>query len=114
MKPKNQLVFRSKTLQEYIDEIRLIEREDLKDTEYGSILILTIMEEVGEMARAYLAEHGRKPTNLKAQQDESYKQELGDLLISIMKLAIYKNINLDHRIAYTIKKIRRRKTQPKV
>lgn len=105
----------SKTIQEYINQLRELERDDAKNKdEYGSILILTLMEEVGEMARAYLAEHGRKPNNLKAQRDETYKQELGDLLVSIMKLAIYKNINLDHRIAYTIKKIKRRKVQPKV
>ncbi len=105
---------KSKTLQEYINELRNLEREEIKNNkEYGSILILAIMEEVGEIARAYLAEHGRKPNNLKAQRDETYKQELGDLLVSILKLAVYKNINLDHRIVYTLKKIRRRKKQPK-
>src|SRR3989338_9658202 len=104
----------TKTLQEYILILRQLEKEEMKDTEYGSILILALMEEVGEIARAYLAEHGRKPTNVKAQQDETYKQELGDLLVSILKLAVYKNINLDHRIEYTLKKIRRRKQTPKV
>lgn len=103
----------SKTLQEYITLLRELERDEIKTREYGSIMILTLMEEVGEMARAYLAEHGRKPSNLKAQRDETYKQELGDLLVSIMKLAIYKNINLDHRIEYTLKKIRLRKRVPK-
>lgn len=103
----------SKTLQDYITELRLIDKDDSKDSEYGSILLLAMVEEIGEIARAYLAEHGRKPTNIKAQQDETYKQELGDLLVSIMKLAVYKNINLDHRIEYTFKKIRRRKSQPK-
>jgi len=104
---------KSKTLQDYISTLRQLEKEDMKDQEYGSILILAIMEEIGEIARAYLAEHGRKPSNLKAQQDETYKQELGDLLVSIMKLAVYKNINLDHRIEYTLKKIKRRKLHPK-
>lgn len=103
----------SKTIQDYINELRLIDKDDSKDSEYGSILLLAMVEEIGEIARAYLAEHGRKPTNIKAQQDETYKQELGDLLVSIMKLAVYKNINLDHRIEYTFKKIRRRKSQPK-
>lgn len=102
-----------KTLQDYIKELRELDKDDLKDKEYGSMLILAMVEEIGEIARAYLAEHGRKPRNIKAQQDETYKQELGDLLVSIMKLAVYKNINLDHRIEYTFKKIRKRKTQPK-
>lgn len=103
----------SKTLQQYISILRDLEKDEIKNKEYGSILIIAIMEEVGEIARAYLAEHGRKPTNVKAQQDETYIHELGDLLVSIIKLAIYKNINLDHRIEYTIKKIRRRKLHPK-
>lgn len=105
----------SKTLQEYISILRELDQDRKQDDrEYGSILILGLMEEVGEISRAYLAEHGRKPTNKAAQSDETYKQELGDLLISIMRLAIEKNINLDHRIQYTLKKIQRRKTHPKV
>lgn len=103
----------SKTLREYSDILRDLEREDLKNKEYGSILILAIMEEVGEIARAYLAEHGRKPTNIRAQEDETYKQELGDLLASILKLAIIKDIDLDERLIYTLGKIQKRKGKPK-
>lgn len=105
----------SKKIQDYISQLRELEREEIKtNKEYGSTLILAIMEEIGEIARAYLAEHGRKPRNIKAQRDETYKQELGDLLVSILKLAVYKNINLDHRIEYTLKKIQQRKKKPKV
>ncbi len=81
--------------------------------EFGSILILSLVEEIGEMARAYLAQHGRKPTNLAAQKDETYKQELGDILVAIIRFARVKNINLDERIMYTLKKIERRKQFPK-
>jgi NTP pyrophosphatase (non-canonical NTP hydrolase) len=104
---------RSRTFQEYIDQLRELDKDQAKSKEYGSILILGLAEEVGEIARAYLAEHGRKPQNKAAQRDETYKQELGDLLISIMRVAIEKNINLDHRIQYTLKKIRQRKSKPK-
>jgi len=104
---------KSRTISEYIALVKELEKEEIKQKEYGSILILSIMEEVGEMARAYLAEHGRKATNITAQQDETYKQELGDLLLSIFKLAIYKNINLDKRLVYTLRKIRYRKLHPK-
>lgn len=82
--------------------------------EFGSMLILSMVEEVGEMARAYLAKHGRKGTNLAAQADETYEQELGDILMTIMRFARIKNINLDERLQYSIDKIRRRKTKPKV
>jgi NTP pyrophosphatase (non-canonical NTP hydrolase) len=102
-----------KTLVEYIGILRDLDKDLPQTSEYGSILILGLMEEVGEISRAYLAEHGRKPTNKAAQRDETYKQELGDLLISILRLAIHKNINLDHRIQYTLKKIQKRKSQPK-
>jgi len=95
----------------YLDRIDT----DLKNQEeFGSILILSIVEELGEMARAYLAKHGRKPTNLAAQKDEEYQQELGDILVSIIRFARIKNINLDQRIMYTLRKIERRKTQPKI
>jgi len=103
----------SKTLHDYIAILRELDSGLPQSSEYGSILILGLMEEIGEISRAYLAEHGRKPTNKAAQHDENYKQELGDLLISILRLATYKNINLDHRIQYTLKKIQRRKTHPK-
>lgn len=103
----------TKTLPEYIAILRELDKDLPKTSEYGSILILGLMEEIGEISRAYLAEHGRKPTNKAAQRDETYKQELGDLIISILRLATYKNINLDHRIQYTLKKIVKRKTTPK-
>ncbi len=94
----------------YLDKID----KDLKTSdEYGSILILNLVEEVGEMARAYLAKHGRKGTNLAAQQDETYQQELGDILVAIVRFARVKNINLDQRIMYTLRKIEKRKTHPK-
>ena len=81
--------------------------------EYGSILILSLVEEVGEMARAYLAKHGRKPSNISAQKDETYRQELGDILLAIIRFARIKNINLDQRIMYSLRKIERRKKAPK-
>ena len=102
-----------KTIQEYIGILKQLDADRPQTKEYGSVLILGLMEEVGEIARAYLAEHGRKPTNKAAQRDETYKQELGDLMISIFRICIEKNINPDHRIQYTLKKILRRKSKPK-
>lgn len=98
---------------DYFRTLDQIDR-DMKNTdEFGSMLILSLMEEVGEMARAYLAKHGRKGTNLAAQADETYEQELGDLLLTILRFARIKNINLDERMQYSIEKIRRRRSQPK-
>jgi NTP pyrophosphatase (non-canonical NTP hydrolase) len=81
--------------------------------EYGSMLILGLVEEIGEMARAYLAKHGRKKTNIAAQLDETYEQELGDILLAIIRFARVKNINLHERIVYSLDKIEKRKEEPK-
>jgi len=81
--------------------------------EFGSMLILSLVEEVGEMARAYLAKQGRKESNLAAQADETYKQELGDLLLVILRFARIKKIDLDAQIQYSANKIKRRRTKPK-
>ncbi len=98
---------------EYFNLLSDIDKNQRYSKEYGSIMILSLMEEVGEMARAYLAEHGRKKLNLKAQADESYEQELGDLLVTILRFARIKNINLHERIMYSLEKIKQRKTKPK-
>lgn len=95
---------------------RLFDKADknVKYTEeYGSFLILSLVEEVGEMARAYLAKHGRKQTNIAAQTDETYEQELGDIMVSILRFARIKNINLHERVMYSLKKIEKRQEEPK-
>lgn len=94
----------------YLDSIDT----DLKSQkEFGSFLILSLVEEIGEMARAYLAKHGRKPTNIAAQEDETHEQELGDILVSILRFARIKNINLDKRIMYSLRKIEHKRKNPK-
>ena len=62
---------------------------------------------------AYLAKHGRKKLNLAAQNDETYKEELGDLLLTILRFARIKKINLDERVRYSIEKVKARKLKPK-
>ena len=94
----------------YLDNIDKGARDS---KEFGSILILQIVEEVGEMSRAYLAEHGRKPSNLAAQADETYKQEMGDILVTILRLARVKHLNIHDSIMYSLKKIEKRKKEPK-
>jgi len=97
----------------YFHELDQIDKKVRSTQEWGSMLILTIVEEVGEMARAYLAKHGRKPTNISAQKDEQYEQELGDILVAIIRFARIKKINLDSAIKYSLDKIRVRQTKPK-
>jgi NTP pyrophosphatase (non-canonical NTP hydrolase) len=98
----------------YFRSLEEIDKDLKNSNEFGSILILSLVEEIGEMSRAYLAKHGRKPTNKAAQNDETYQQELGDILVTIIRFARIKNIDLDKRIKYTLAKIKRRKTAPKL
>ena len=98
---------------EYMRRLDQIDKSVKDSKEYGSFLILTVLEELGEMARAYLAKHGRKGTNIAAQQDETYEQELGDILVTILRFARIKKIDLNQRINYTLDKIEKRQTTPK-
>lgn len=98
----------------YFNILSEIDKGKRYSEEFGSILILGLVEEIGEMARAYLAEHGRKKTNIAAQLDESYQEELGDLLLTILRFARIKKINLDERLMYSLNKVKARQTQPKV
>lgn len=115
---KDSKKIRSKTISSfgyYFKTLDKVDSEDLKNSkEFGSFLILSLVEEIGEMSRAYLAKHGRKPTNISAQEDEKYEQELGDILVAILRFARIKNINLHKRIMYSLNKIKRRKSQPKI
>ena len=97
----------------YITILEEADKDVRNQEEFGSFLILSLVEEVGEMARAYLAKHGRKPTNLAAQKDETYEQELGDIIVAVLRFARIKNIDLHKRVMYTLKKIEKRQTEPK-
>lgn len=99
----------NKTIIDYQKQLEEIDKDLGRPKDYTSMLILAIVEEVGEMARAYLAKWGRKPINLRAQKDEGYKQELGDIMLAIMKLASLKKIDLDQQIQYSLNKIKKRK-----
>lgn len=97
----------------YITILEEADRDVKNKEEFGSMLILTLVEEIGEMARAYLAKHGRKPTNIAAQNDETYEQELGDIIVSVIRFARIKNIDLHKRVMYTLRKIEKRQKTPK-
>jgi len=99
-----------KSISDYQKELAKIDkgRKGARLQDYTSMLILAIVEEVGEMARAYLTKKGRKPRDKRAQTDETYKQELGDIILAIMKLANLRDIDLDKQIKYSLKKIKQR------
>ena len=94
---------------DYFRYLGKVDKDVRYSKEFGSMLILSLVEEIGEMARAYLAKHGRKKSNIAAQKDETHEEELGDILVAILRFARIKNINLHKRIMYSLKKIERRK-----
>lgn len=98
----------SKTITDYQNQLRQIDKGS-RSRDYTSMLILAVVEELGEMARAYLAQSGRKGKHHRARQDETYKQELGDIMVAIIKLANIKKIDLDKQIQYSLKKLKSRK-----
>lgn len=108
-----EVAYHSTPFKKYFNILSDIDKNKRYSKEYGSILILGLVEEIGEMARAYLAEHGRKPRNLAAQRDETYEQELGDILVTIFRFARIKKINLDERLMYSLEKIKKRLAKPK-
>lgn len=110
---KRKQTYHSTPFGEYFKVLDEIDKGKRYSDEYGSIMILSLLEELGEMSRAYLAEHGRKRTNKAAQNDETYEQELGDLLVTVLRFARIKNINLHERISYTLEKIKSRQLKPK-
>ena len=114
MKSKQKKQSYSTPFGEYFRKLDLIDKDVKYTEEYGSMLILGLVEEIGEMARAYLAKHGRKKTNIAAQKDEAHEDELGDILVAILRFARIKNINLDKRVMYSLKKIEKRKISPKI
>jgi len=113
MKKKIHTRSHSTVFGEYFRYLDKIDKNVRYTKEFGSMLILSLVEEIGEMARAYLAKHGRKQTNIAAQKDETYEEELGDILAAILRFARIKNINLHQRIMYSLKKIEKRRTSPK-
>lgn len=112
-KSKTNQKYHATPFSKYFNILSEIDKNKRYSEEFGSILILGLVEEIGEMARAYLAEHGRKKTNLAAQQDESYQEELGDLLLTILRFARIKKINLDERLMYSLNKVKNRQINPK-
>lgn len=70
-----------------------------------NIILLFLMEELGEAARAYLKEKGHKEGNDRV--NESFRQELGDVFYLILRLAWATDTDLETELAKTEKKLRK-------
>ena len=75
----------------------------LGHSEDPTIILLFLMEELGEVARAYLKEEGHKVGNDRV--TETFRQEMGDVLYLLLRLAAVTGTNLETELTKTEKKL---------
>lgn len=69
------------------------------------IILLFLMEELGEVARAYLKEKGHKEGNDRV--TETFRQELGDVFYLILRLAWATDTDLEAELEKTEQKLQK-------
>jgi NTP pyrophosphatase (non-canonical NTP hydrolase) len=67
------------------------------------IILLFLMEELGEVTRAYLKEAGHKEGNDRV--TETFRQEMGDVFYLLLRLAWATNTDLEAELTKTEKKL---------
>lgn len=77
--------------------------KDLGHSEDPHIILLYLLEELGEAARAYLKENGYKEGNNRVA--ESFQEELGDVFLLLLRLAYVTNTDLEKQLQYTETKL---------
>jgi NTP pyrophosphatase (non-canonical NTP hydrolase) len=87
-----------------VDRIGTITK-NLGHSKDPKIILLFLMEELGEVARAYLAEEGHKKGNDRV--TETFRQELGDVFYLILRLAWATDTDLEAELVKTEKKLQK-------
>lgn len=82
--------------------------KELGHSEDPTIILLFLMEELGEVARAYLKEGGHKKGNDRV--TESFRQEMGDVFYLLLRLAAVTGTNLEEELGKTERKLSAAKT----
>ncbi|KKR79099.1 MAG: hypothetical protein UU25_C0022G0005 [Microgenomates group bacterium GW2011_GWB1_40_9] len=75
----------------------------LGHSEDPHIILLFLLEELGEVTRAFLKENGYKAQNNRV--NESFKQELGDVFLLLLRLSYVTNTDLEKQLQYTQEKL---------
>ena len=75
----------------------------LKHSEDPTIILLFLMEELGEVARAYLKEEGHKAGNNRV--TETFRQEMGDVFYLLLRLAAATQTDLEKELTKTEHKL---------
>lgn len=74
------------------------------------IILLFLLEELGEVARAYLAEEGHKKGNDRV--TETFRQEMGDVFYLLLRLAWATDTDLEKELEHTEDKLNKRVSGP--
>jgi len=69
------------------------------------IIMLFLLEELGEATRAFLKENGYKENNNRIA--ESFRQELGDVFLLLLRLAAVTGTDLEQELSCTMEKIQK-------
>lgn len=77
--------------------------KDLGHSEDPKIILLFLMEELGEVVRAFLKEEGHKQGNDRV--TETFRQELGDVFHLILRLAAVTDTDLEEELTHTEEKL---------
>jgi len=91
-----------KTLEELQEEVGATIAE-LQHSKDPHIILLYLMEELGEATRAFLKENGYKAQNNRV--TETFQQEIGDVFFMILRLAYVTNTDLEKQLRYTLEKL---------
>lgn len=77
--------------------------KQLHHSQDPTIILLFLMEELGEVARAYLKEEGHKTENNRV--TETFRQEMGDVCMLLLRLAAVTGTDLEEELEKTEKKL---------
>ena len=88
-----------KTLQRKVAQTTL----DLRHSEDPKIILLFLLEELGEVARAFLKEEGFKKKNDRVL--ETAAQEMGDVFYMLLRLAYVRGVDLEEQLHHTLEKL---------
>ncbi|MFZ5845201.1 MAG: MazG nucleotide pyrophosphohydrolase domain-containing protein [Patescibacteria group bacterium] len=78
---------------------------ELGHSDDPKVVLLFLLEELGEVARAFLKEEGFKKQNNRVL--ETAAQEMGDLFFMLLRLAHVKGVDLEKQLDNTLTKLRR-------
>lgn len=89
-------------IKSYTEQVGQMTRK-LGHSEDPTIILLFLMEELGEVARAYLKEEGHKAGNNRV--TETFRQEMGDVFYLLLRLAAVTGTDLEEELVKTEKKL---------